>query len=181
MKATFITSEYSAELILENGQVFRSKAQESSEDFYVRIANKIDEELLDLLEISEEITEQKLNKLPLDALSERLPGARQLETEIIQNILKSKDAPKAPKVTSNRAGTGEPKPSEEQVLQWQKEGKANKGKTVFFTSKNADGEILEGSIRGLQTDKRVNFVYYRILVEGKPYHKKVGSKDLRIV
>ena len=56
----------------------------------------------------------------------------------------------------------------------------NIGKECTF-NKAGSSVIVEGTIRGLMVDKRVNLVYYRIINHlGRVYHKRVDSENLTI-
>jgi hypothetical protein len=176
MKAKFIHAKDSAELSLENGKIFRAKRGEDADSFYSRIAGLIDEQYMEPLAISEEIKQEHFAVLSEQQLRARLEEATPLENEIITGLL-------APEEDSQSRGSGNLKLSFEEAEQLWEDSKQHKGKSVSFAPKNAGGEMLEGEIRGLQFDKRVPAVYFRIIVPGheKPYHKKVGSDKLTVL
>jgi hypothetical protein len=176
MNATYTTSEHSAELVLKDGRIFRAKRTESPEDFYVRIANLLDEESGDVLKVTKEVTEVKLKKLSLDALKKKLTKATPFQKELIMGLLRP-DGHQAPK----RAKKEKTKPSDKEVLKAKLIARSNIGKQCMFPPKNEGGLVLTGKIHGVQVDKRCGYVYYRIFVDGKQYHKKWNAKGLKLL
>lgn len=187
MKAELIRSETYNEIILENGEAYRSKKNESADDFWVRIAAKVDEEYADIIELDREISYDQLKKQDGESLKKRLETSNigALETEIITEILVERGEMEKPEKKETKPDNGRKKgereaPIGEPLPEETRAGlEENKGKKVYFIPRQGDQEI-EGTIRGIMFDKRVGRAYYRILDENKRvYHKRVTSKDLR--
>lgn len=190
MKAQFIKLENRSEIVLANGTTYRSKKNEDPDDFYVRIADKVDTEHLEPLEIDYETDTAKMKKKSTVQLKSRLAKAGPLEKDGIEEILVERgemDAPKAKAKTKTKAKSkkspGRPKvekPSDKELAAEQERGKENVGKTASFTPRGEEEQVT-GTIKGLMTDKRVNLAYYRIVTpENKTHHKRVGSEEITI-
>jgi hypothetical protein len=82
------------------------------------------------------------------------------------------------KVEAKKAST---KPTNEDVKKAQEANKVHIGKLCNFVPMVGEKSI-QGGIRGLMTDRRVNLVYFRIQTEDEQiFHKRVDSDEIEIL
>ena len=186
MDAQFIIAEDRAEIITQDERVFKSKENENSDDFYVRVASKIDEDLEEPLTIKREINEQKLRKMDSTKLKNALKKAGDLETEMIEAVLAGRSSTPEEKIKASKKAVQQEKrakkekPTPEGIEKAKENNKQHIGKTIMFTPSGLD-EVISGTIKGFMVDKRVNLVYFRIQDEAKTtYHKRVDATDITI-
>jgi len=179
MKGQLISTEDKAELVLEDGRIFKSKKNETPDDLYARVAGVVDNELMEPLEISVEITDDKLKRRSSVDLKKKLKNGdvSTLEKRIITEILSGRGemevAAETVETVIAEAGTS--------IDARKQAAREFVGRTCAFVPRNAKDEI-PGVIKGIMADKRVDSVYFRIEDgQGNIYHKRVASEDLKIL
>lgn len=171
MKAKLVVGEKRSEIVLEDDRVFQSKKSEDADEFFVRVANIVDEESGEPLEITSELTYEKLKRRSTkDLKSKTEENPSSLEMAIVKDILVERGVLDEEAIT-----VSDPKGSIST-----EQAKENIGKKCTFVPWGAT-DPMEGTIKAVVTDKRVGTDQYRIeCLDGKVRSKRTESDKITI-